>query len=268
MGMHPGVPRRQRFLGVFLVAFGVLTTATSALIGGRNLGGLGLASFIIGLLLIYLQSPPSFSAELVEAFSLSSLANVERVLRELGPDTRSLYLKVHDRLDVPMVFLPMEENPASVSESSLIDEDRFLVIASGDPPKTGLLLEAPGASLLALMERESGVDFTDLGKENLLDSIRGSMVGSLELVDDIRGTVTKEGVYLEMRDGSLGSLSNSVATKAPNVASRLGCPICSAAICATIKATKCSMVLENAAHSRGRHSVTLRFVGGETSEAS
>jgi uncharacterized Zn finger protein (UPF0148 family) len=258
---------QQRILGASLVAFGVVTAAASMLVGALNLGGLGLASFLIGLLLVYLNSGPSFAPELVEASVLSSLANVERVLRELGPDTKAVYLKMRDRLDVPMVFIPLEENPAPSSELSLADEDRFLIMDPDDPHKTGLLFEAPGGSLLTLMEKESGVNFIDLTQEDFLDPLRSGLLESLEVATDLKAIIAPEGVKFRIKDGALRGLSQSVAKSAPNVASRLGCPICSAAICATVKAVKSDMILEEAAHHRGSHAVTLKFARGAANEA-
>jgi len=259
---------RQRVLGVSLVAFGVLIAVASAVVGAASLSGLGLASFLIGLLLVYLHSRPSFAPELVEASLLSSLGNVERILRELGPTTKATYLKTMDRLDVPMVFLPLEENPAPPSGLNLSGEDQLLVIDSGDSHRTGLLLEAPGASLLALMEKELGLDFIDLGNEDFLNAIKSGMVESLEVAADVKGAFTQDGVSFRIRDGPLRNMSRSIARLTPNVASQLGCPICSVAICAAVKAIKRDLILEGATHQAGVHSVTLRFSGGSTDEAS
>jgi len=259
---------RQRVLGVSLVAFGVLIAVASAVVGAASLSGLGLASFLIGLLLVYLHSRPSFGPELVEASLLSSLANVERILRELGPSTKAIYLRTIDRLDVPMVFFPLEENPAPPAGLSLSGEDNLLVIDSDNAHKTGLLLEAPGASLLALMEKELDLNFIDLGNEDFLNAIRLGMVESLEVAADVKGAVTQDGVKLRIRDGPLRNMSRSILKLAPNVASRLGCPICSVAICAAVRAIKKDLILEETVHQSGVHSVTLRFGGGSADEAS
>jgi len=265
----PSMPGgRQRILGASLVAFGVLIAVASTVIGAANLSGLGLASFLIGLLLVYLHSRPSFAPELVEASLLSSLGNVERILRELGPRTKAIYLKTIDRLDVPMVFLPLEENPAPPSGLNLSGEDRLLVIDSGDSHRTGLLLEAPGASLLALMEKELDLNFIDLGNDDFLNAIKSGMVESLEVAADVKGAFTQDGVSFRIRDGPLRNMSRSIARLTPNVASQLGCPICSVAICAAVKAIKRDLILEEATHQSGVHSVTLRFGGGSTDETS
>jgi len=260
------ISHSQHYLGVSFVAFGVLTVLASVIAGIAPLAGLGLASFLIGLLLVYLPSQPSVAPELVEASVISSLTNTERALRELAPETKALYLNVRDRLDVPMVLLPVSDNPSPPSEIGLSDEDRFLLVDSEDPHRSGLLFEAPGSSLLALMEKESGVDFFDLAREDLMDALRSGMVESLEVATDLKGELTESGMKLRIKDGALAGLSRSIARSAPNVSSRLGCPICSAAICAAVKTLKRQMILEEAAHQSGYHVVTLRFFGSPTNE--
>lgn len=258
---------RRLYLGPSLVAFGLLTVAASVAIGAMSLSGLGLASFLIGLLLVYLPSRPSVAPELVEASVLSSLANLERVLHELGPGTKAVYLRVRDRLDAPMIFLPLEDNPPRTAQINASDADGLLLVDAKDTHRTGLLLQAPGASLLAFMEKESGVDFMDLSRNDLLDALRSGMVESLEAVADLKGEFTNDGLKLRIRDGALDSLSRSVAKSTPSVASRIGCPICSAAICGTVKTLKRDIVLEEAAHQPGLHIVTLTYSGGPTDEA-
>ncbi len=263
----PGrVTTRQRLVGVFLVVFGIVILLASVTVGAANLGGIGLASFLIGFLLVYLPSQPIQAPELAGASALSSLRNLERILGEFGPDTRARYLRVHDRLDVPLVFLPLSDNPASASEVPLREHDRFLVIDSEDPHKAGLLLEAPGASLLALMERESGLDFFDVAKEELLEALRSCMTESLEAVADLKGVLTEESLKLRMKDGALNRLSQEVAKSAPRLSKGLGCPICSGAICACVKSLKRDMILSEVEHRPGYHEVVLDLIGDQPDE--
>ncbi len=255
------VSPRQRHVGVFLVVFGIVILMGSLTVGAANLGGIGLASFLIGFLLVYLPSHPIQAPELAGASTLSSLRNLERILGEFGPDTKARYLRVRDRLDVPLVFLPLSDNPASASEVPLKEHDRFLVIDSEDPHKAGLLLEAPGASLLALMEKESGLDFFDVAKEELLEALRSCMTESLEAVADLKGVLTQESLKLRMKDGALNRLSQEVTKSAPRLSERLGCPICSGAICACVKSLKRDMILTEVEHRPGYHEVVLDLLG-------
>lgn len=251
-------------LGTSMVGFGVLTMLTSIIFGATSLAGMGLASFLIGLLTLYLPSQPSVTPELVEAYALSSLENVERFLRELGPDSKATYLRVKDRSDQPKVFLPLADNPTSYPPEQQ-DYEQLLIVNPEDPHRTGLLLDAPGASLLALIEKESGVDFFDVERENVLDSLRTGLVESLEIVADVKGMFANDHLKLRIREGPI-KVSKSVAKSAPKTAARLGCPICSAAICAFVKATKRHVVVDGAVHEANYHDLSLTFLGDTVDE--
>lgn len=112
--------------------------------------------------------------------------------------------------------------------------------------------------MLALMEKESGIELIDLGSQELIDAIRTGLVESLELAADVKGLLTSESVKLMIKDGPLRSLSDSIVRLAPGVAQRLGCPICSCAICAAVKSLKENMILEDASHEKGYHKVHLQ----------
>jgi hypothetical protein len=262
-GPRVTVSRRPLYLGLFLVTFGVVTVLASLAVGIASLSGLGLASFLIGLLVIYVPSPNETVPKLTEALMLSSVGNLERVLRELGPETRAAYIAVHDRLDIPKVFLPLSDNPEPSVALASLDTDRFLLVDSADPHRTGLVLEAPGACVLTLMEKESGIDFFDSGRDGLLDALRLGMVESLEIAADVKGTIDETSAKLRIKDGPLSGLASSVSRSAPTVSSRLGCPICSAVVCAIVKSTKRDIVLEQAQHESGYHTLSLKF-GGTT----
>jgi hypothetical protein len=250
------------YLGISLVAFGVLTMLAGALTATTNLAGLGLASFLIGLLVVYLPSQAALPPELVEASLLSPLAGLERVLRELSPNTKAVYLRTEDRLQVPLVFLPLDGKHGEISSVAAVDYDRFMVMDAKDPSRNGLLLEAPGASLLTYMEKEAGVDFFDLTGQDLIGTLRSCMVDSLEVAADLKGEVAPNGVRFRIKDGVLGHMSDAVVKSAGNVSSRLGCPICSAGICAAVKVLKRELEVERAVHEAGYHNVSLTFNGG------
>lgn len=247
---------KSRLLGICLVALGLGVSILSVFVGDEMLSGMGLASFLIGGLLIYLHSQPVLSPAIVEASVLSSLANLDRVLRDLAPDTKAVYLEIRDRLDPVMVFLPFDDDHRS--RSMIRSDDRFIFVEGNGGP--GLLLEAPGSSLLKLMEKESGFNFYDSSREDFIDSLRSGLVESLEVVDDLKVSIDYDGVSFKILDGPLRSLTRSLPESAPTASSLIGCPICSTTICATVKALKCSMLLEEAIHQPGNHVIKARFM--------
>jgi hypothetical protein len=247
-------------LGASILGFGILTLIASIIFGAPSLAGIGLAAFLIGLLTLYLPSRPSVTPELVEAYALPSLENVERFLRELASDSKVTYLRVKDRSDPLRVFIPVDDNPTS-NPPEQPDYDQLIAVNPDDPHRTGLYLEAPGASLLALMEKESGLDFFDIARENLEDALRTSLVESLEVVADVKSSFSDSQMRLRVREGDV-KIGHAVAKSVPKTAARVGCPTCSAVICAIVKATKRHIVVEKVSHEGKYHDLTLAFVGG------
>jgi hypothetical protein len=237
----------------------------SIIFGAPSLAGIGLAAFLIGLLTLYLPSQPSVTPELVEAYALPSLENVERFLRELASDSKATYLRVRDRSDPLKVFIPVDDNPTSHPPEQP-DHNQLIAVNSSDPHRTGLFLTAPGASLLALMEKESGIDFFDVTRENMEDALKTGLVESLEVVADVKCSLSDRGMRLRIREGDV-NLGRSLVKSVPKTTARLGCPTCSAAICAIVKATKRHAVVENVSHEGKDHDLTLTLVGGEEDAA-
>jgi len=245
-------------LGAFLMTFGVLTIFAGAFFALGSIGGIGLAAFMIGLLLTYLSSQTAVSTELLKAYGISSAANLERFLREFAPEGKATYLGIKDRLDPLMVLLPLTEN-SSPNPDEFRNDDRVFILDSEQRGRAGILLEAPGIPLLTLLEKESGVNFFEVGREELLETLRSGMVDSLNAVADLKGSFIEKGLKLEMRDESLEDLSVSFNRIAPITAAQLGCPICSTAICAFVKSARKDVRLEEVIHESGRHLLTLSF---------
>jgi hypothetical protein len=251
------MPRRWP-IGVCLVGFGVVTLLASIIFGQTNLAGMGLASLLIGLLVLYLPSQSTVAPELVGACALSSFTNLERFLREMSPLSKAIYLKVNDRLDVPQVYLPMSDN--SVTLPPVGQGLTSFIVSEQDRDRTGLVFEAPGGSLLVLMEKEAATNFYDVDRGDILDILRASMVESVEAVDEIKGAFTDRGLRLKIKEGVLLGMYQSITRSALDTASRIGCPICSAAICAIVKSEKKHARVENAGHELGYHDLTLTFL--------
>ena len=251
-------------LGAAIVGFGLLTLLASIIFGAPSLAGIGLAAFLIGLLTLYLPTQPSVTLALVDAYALPSMENMERFLRELASDSKATYLTIKDRSDPLKIFIPVDDNPASYPPEQQ-DPEQLIALNSTDPHRTGLFLDPPGASLLTLMEKESGLDFFDLGREKLEDALRTGLVESLEVAADVKISYKNNQMRLRIREGD-AKIGRTITQTLPKTTARLGCPTCSAAICATAKATKRNLVVENITHDEKYHDLTLTLVeegGGE-----
>jgi len=226
-------------LGIGFALFGLCLSTVSFLIQANLFAGIGLASFLTGLLLIYVPTEKTVSPQLISASCLSSLVNLNSLLEELGVDSKAVYLPTKEESHQPHAFLPLIQNPDSFSMFLKNLENSGLLVVNGqDPHRSGLHLVPPGSSLATLMEQESGIDFYNVRLDRLEDTLRTGLVDSLEIAEDIRIMFMNGSIRVEVGPLISEEFCETQSKVAQSLCSQLGCPLCSAVICAVTKAAK------------------------------
>jgi len=110
-GSQPSTLYRR--LGIALILFGLSLSTASFVVQATLFAGLGLSSFLVGLLLMYVPTERTVSPRLVSASCLSSLVNLNSLLEELGIDSKAVYLPAKEEGHQPRAFLPLIRNPDS-----------------------------------------------------------------------------------------------------------------------------------------------------------
>ena len=188
-----------RRLGVAFLLFGICLSTVSFLIQTYLFAGIGLASFLMGLLLIYVPTERAVSPRLVCASCLSSLVNLNSLLEELGVDSKAVYLPTNEGDHQPRAFLPLTRDPDMSSMFLKSPKSSGLFVINGqDPHQTGLALVPPGRSLATLMEQESGIDFYNVRLEELENALRTGLVEALEIAEDVRVIFMNGSVRVEV----------------------------------------------------------------------
>jgi len=227
-----------RRLGIAFVLFGLSLSTSSFLIQVPLFTGLGLANFLIGLLLIYVPTERVVSQELVSAFCLSSLVNLNSLLEELGLDSEAVYLPANEETHQPRAFLPLTWSHDSPSTPLKDFEATIFVLNNEDAHRSGLLLVPPGSSLMTLVEQESEIDFYNITLDELEDALKIGLVQALEIAKDVRVNFAGASVLIEVGPLVSEEFCQAQSKVAPNLCSQVGCPLCSAVICATTKVAK------------------------------
>jgi hypothetical protein len=256
-------------LGIAFVLFGLSLSTVSVLIQANLFAGLGLASFLIGLLLIYIPTEKTVSPQMVSASCLSSLVNLNSLLEELGVDSKAVYLPTKEESHQPRAFLPLIRNPDSSSMFLKSLENSGLFVVNGqDPHQSGLLLIPPGSSLATLMEQESGIDFYNVRLDELENGLRTGMVEALEIAEDVRVIFMSRSVRVEVGPLISEELCQMQSKVARSLCSQVGCPLCSAIICAVTKAAKRPVSVVKISPLRGRRiSIELELLEGDYASA-
>jgi len=236
---RPQPDRLYMRLGIAFVLFGLSLSTVGTLVQASIFAGLGLSSFLVGLLLMYVPAERTVSLRLVSASCLSSLVNLNSLLEELGVDSKAVYLPTKEETHQPRTFLPLIQNPDSFSMFLKNLENSGLLVVNGqDPHRSGLHLVPPGSSLATLMEQESGIDFYNVRLDRLEDTLRTGLVDSLEIAEDIRIMFMNGSIRVEVGPLISEEFCETQSKVAQSLCSQLGCPLCSAVICAVTKAAK------------------------------
>lgn len=241
----------------------------SFLIQANLFAGLGLASFLIGLLLIYVPTERTVSLQLVSASCLSSLVNLNSLLEELGVDSKAIYLPTKKEAHQPCAFLPLVWNLDSSSAFlKRLGDDGLFIVNGQNPHQSGLALVPPGSSLVTLIEQESGIDFYNVRLDELENALRTGLVEALEIAEDVRVMFMNGSVRVEVGPLISDELCETQSKVAHSLCSQVGCPLCSAVICAVTKATKRPVSVIKISPLRGRNiSMELRLLEGDYASA-
>lgn len=224
-------------LGVFLVAVGALVGTLSYLMGIVPMVAFGLASFIIGIMILFLDSG-SIASSIATDSSLPLLLNIENLLEDLDVDEKGIYIPYSGLGVSPKVFVPLAITAATKKPPlGLIQSRRIFVTVGNGPEDRGLLLEAPGSGILVAMERSLRVDLAKIQLDDLRDHLDSGFkalgiakIGSVELGEaDIR-------IKIEL--SAPIDLEAKLMTLAPLLSTRIGTPLASATAAAISKTTK------------------------------
>jgi hypothetical protein len=187
----------------------------------------GVAVIALSILLYFLSPARLLRAEIADAFALSHMANIERLLTSLMTEARGVYVPAA-RAGTTRLFIPVsgKADPASLPQSTGI----FVTSGKGTG---GIVLEPPGYRLLACL-REIGATFTDKGLE---DEMKDALKDSLELASHVAVRRKGDEVSVTMGDLANAGMCADIRKESPGTCTRTGCPVCSLVACMIAEGT-------------------------------
>jgi len=252
-------------VGVFLTIVGAIVGTLSYFMGIVPVLAFGLASLLIGLMVLYLPSSDSVAARIAAESSLPSLLNIERLLEDLDLDERGIYIPVSGLGVAPNVFVPLALTPSTKRPPLGLNTSRRIFVTVGkNPEDRGILLDSPGAGILSSLERSLRLDLSRVGLTDLqgtLDSgLRSIGIGK---VTSVNQESTKNEVIVEMQLTALIDLETRLRDSAPRVSQQIGTPAVSALAAAVSKASAKYVKLRSALLDRANKkiSVNLQLIG-------
>jgi len=198
----------------------------------------GLASFLVGVLVLYLpERRGSIASRLATNSSLPSLLNIENLLEDLDLDERGIYIPASGLGVCPRVFIPLAQTQATRQPPvGLISSRRIFVTVGNSPEDRGVLLDAPGSQILAALERSLRIDLAKTKLDDLGADLNSGFkaLGIAKLTNfEYRATM----VRIQMELTGLLGLETKLRNVAPRLVAQVGTPVASAVAAAVSKAT-------------------------------
>lgn len=237
IGTGFGSTDTQVSIGIFLAALGAVVGFLSYLMGIVPMLAFGLASFLLGILVLYLpERRESVAGRLATDSSLPSLLNVENLLEELDLDERGIYIPASGLGVCPRVFVPLAETPATKQPPvGLVNSRRIFVTVGKDPDDRGILLNAPGSEILAAVERSLRIDLAKVSLDDLgADLNSGFKALGIGQVTKLERQETVVRIQIELT--TLVDLEAKLRNVAPRLVAQVGTPVASAVAAAVSKA--------------------------------
>ncbi len=244
MGRGPASQRGP--VGAFMVTFGGIVGAASYLMGIVPILALGLASLLMGIMILYLpDSAESGSGGVAVDSSLPSLLNIEKLLEDLELDERGIYIPT-SRLGVcPRVFVPLAETEATNTPPLSLNNSRRIFVTVGKKPEDrGILLDAPGSQTLASVERSL---HTDLAQVELAELAKYLEMGlkALGIAKAVRIDLRDSTVSVYISLTHLTGLETKLRNQAPRLVSQVGTPLASTVAAAVSKSSQKYVIFKN-----------------------
>jgi len=253
-------------IGLAFVIPGVLSLIFSILKESQILAFIGLGLTFWGALFLFIKPVRYVRSELLYSASLSSYLTLDRIIKDLKFKGKSYYIPPYPKdvylpeylrgLKEMKVFISADKG-SSIPSIEEMAKNKFLL----KNPK-GICVAPPGLGLLTQIERELRKDLTKLDLNSLCENLPKVLTEDLRVAKEMEIKTEKNGVYIKISDSTYSDLYS----KERNLKSvhLLGCPLVSAIICATAKATGKIVTIDKDKFSPDNKTVEVwcRFIGG------
>jgi hypothetical protein len=228
---------RQISIGIFLTVIGAVVGFLSYLMGIVPMLAFGLASFLIGILVLYLpERRGGVAARLAMESSLPSLLNIENLLEDLDLDERGIYIPASGLGVCPRVFVPLADTEATRQPPvGLVSSRRIFVTVGKNPEDRGVLLDAPGSQILVALEQSLRADFSKT-KLDELGAALNSGFRALGIAKSANFENDNSSVKIQIELTALIDLETRLRNVAPRLVAQVGTPVTSAVAAAVSKA--------------------------------
>ena len=200
--------------------------------------GLGLTFW--GALLLYVTPTKQVKLELLNATLAPALANTEKMLANLKPGGKGIYLPpkyLTQALESSLMFIPTKEEQR-LPKPEEMDAEK---LHSRNP--NGIFLTPQGAALSRLFEKELGTSFITVDLEYLQKNLPKLLIENLEIAENMEIKAEDNTITVEITEDVFSNIYKETE-KLSKTRGTMGSILSSAIACALAKATGEPVVIE------------------------
>jgi len=243
----------------FLLALGLIALAFSIIYTSSILAFIGLGLTFWGALTLYITTEKYVKEILLNSTLLPTLANMDKILTELGYQGKAVYLppKYLKDPETSKVYIPKNKNARLPTPEEIQQQEDKIFLKN---PEAALIIP-PGFSLSKLFEKTLGTSFTKVDLEYIQQNLSKLFIEDLEIAENIEIQTKPSKAAKELTDSVslIQSKNDTIHVKIANsiykdickearslkhICGSIGCPLCSAIACALTKATGKPIVME------------------------
>ena len=253
-----------RITGVVLLAIGAVITLVAY--PSYNLSPIanvllmvGIGALFVGAVTMFLNTERFINQKVAEDLNLSSVIDVDDLLRDLRVKNRGVYLPSSMTGTNVKVFIPLRREYEVPSQVHLA-EDRAFLIDLANPAQEGVLLKPLGYHLFKYTGEDLKVDWKDAltGTEELQEAgehgptssfaekLQDVLVKGLEIADKVTVSDSDGQLSVRLHNTAYIGACESLRDEAPQVCEQIGCPLCSLIACAYTEHADTATVIEEA----------------------
>ncbi len=193
----------------------------------------GFGILLIGILMVFLFSSRTIPLELSSSFLNTQGKNMGRLLGSLNLEGNGVYMPAGGRLLEDRVYIPLEKDPLPLPQLS--KEMVFNVGTTG--PSMGISLLPLGLDMVDKVEEETGRRFKDDSPADAEEALERIGKGT-GIFRDIKMRLKADNVELRIFHARLKGTCDMIWEEYPRMHEMIGCPVCSASLCATSRILK------------------------------
>lgn len=218
---------------------------------------LGLGLTFWGIILIYIKNESYVKESLLTSTSISTIATLNRIIKELNFNGKAIYLppKYLTDPEASIVYIPKDkEKKLPAPEQIQGKEDKLWV-----KNPNGIVLTPIGDELARLFEKTLETSFTKVDLQYLQQNMPKLLVEDLEIAKNLDISMEENRIHVMIEDSQYQNLTTEAA-KYTTLYEKLGCPLSSAIACALAKATGKPITIEKQEIDEENKTISIEYL--------